>query len=151
MAKGTYEKQADFTRLVNRFGEVDAKKIRAREEREKKRAAHTEALEAAVAGEVKIDIGEAIVRERPDNDVEWWDKPFLKDGKTYADVPLDDKVLEDDKIGTLWEKVLNTDKITKYVEHPYLDDPLMEAPPPPPPPVKLTKKEQKKKVSRKTN
>ena len=144
MAKGTYEKQADFTRLVNRFGEVDAKKIRAREEREKKRAAHTEALEAAVAREVKTDIGEAIVRERPEDDVEWWDKPFLKDGKTYADVPLDDKVLEDDKIGTLWEKVLNTDKITKYVEHPYLDDPPMEAPPPPPPPVKLTKKEQKK-------
>ena len=101
MAKGTYEKQADFTRLVNRFGEVDAK-IRAREER-KRNAAHTEALEAAVAREVKTDIGEAIVRERPEDDVEWWDKPF-KDGKTYADVPLDDKVLEDDKIGTLWEK-----------------------------------------------
>ena len=38
---------------------------------------------------------------------------------------------------------MNTDKM-KYVEHPYLDDPPMEAPPPPPPPVKLTKKEQKK-------
>jgi len=144
VAKGTYEKQADFARLVNKFGEVDAIKIRAREDREKKRAAHTEALEAAVAGEVKIDIGEAIVHDRPVDGVEWWDKPFLKDGKTYADVPLDDKVLEDDKVGALWERVLNTDKITKYVEHPYLDDPPMEAPPPPPPAVKLTKKEQKK-------
>ena len=56
MAKGTYEKQADFTRLVNRFGEVDAKKIRAREEREKKRAAHTEALEAAVARNSEVVI-----------------------------------------------------------------------------------------------
>ncbi|CAL6385733.1 unnamed protein product [Bathycoccus prasinos] len=144
VAKGTYEKQADFARLVNKFGEVDAIKIRAREDREKKRAAHTEALEAAVAGEVKIDIGEAIVHDRPVDGVEWWDKPFLKDGKTYADVPLDDRVLEDDKVGALWERVLNTDKITKYVEHPYLDDPPMEAPPPPPPAVKLTKKEQKK-------
>ena len=101
-------------------------------------------MEAAVAGEVKIDIGEAIVHDRPVDGVEWWDKPFLKDGKTYADVPLDDRVLEDDKVGALWERVLNTDKITKYVEHPYLDDPPMEAPPPPPPAVKLTKKEQKK-------
>jgi hypothetical protein len=113
VAKGTYEKQADFARLVNKFGEVDAIKIRAREDREKKRAAHTEALEAAVAGEVKIDIGEAIVHDRPVDGVEWWDKPFLKDGKTYADVPLDDRVLEDDKVGALWERVLNTDKITK--------------------------------------
>ena len=70
VAKGTYEKQADFARLVNKFGEVDAIKIRAREDREKKRAAHTEALEAAVAGEVKIDIGEAIVHDRPVDDVE---------------------------------------------------------------------------------
>ena len=91
-------KEADFTRLVNRFGEVDAKIMLAKSA---KKRADTRKLNSS-AREVKTDIGEAIVRERPEDDVEWWDKPFLKDGNVRG-CSLTIK-LEDDKIGTLWGK-----------------------------------------------
>jgi U4/U6 small nuclear ribonucleoprotein PRP3 len=143
--KGMYEKAADFTRLTHKFGEVEAIRIRKREDRERQRAEHTEALEAAVAGQTKTKPDfEQIVQEFPlDDGIEWWDKPFIKEGKSLADCPIDEK-MDGESVGKLWENFLNTDKITKYVEHPYLEEPPMEAPPPPPPPVKLTKKEQKK-------
>ena len=134
---------------MQKFGESEANRIRKREERERKRAEHTEKLEAAVAGQTKAkpELEEYEYDGEMPNDgdgkVDWWDVPFLKEGKTYREVP-DDADVSGKKDGRKWEKVLNAEKITIYVEHPVFEEPPMEAPAPPPPPVKLTKKEQKK-------
>jgi len=66
----------------------------------------------------------------PIPEVEWWDKPFLKNG-TYDDV-------RDGRCEINWELV------THYVEHPVPIEPPAECEPPPPQPLKMTKKETRK-------
>ena len=142
--EGKFQRQADMVRLQAKFGETEARKIAAREARERRAAAERERLEATadpnliplgaragikggMAGAAQSRAA-AVLDEVPD--VEWWDAHILANG-SYDDV-------SDGR----WD--IKPDKITPYVEHPVPMKPPMEAPPPPPQPLKLTKREQKK-------
>ena len=133
-----------MVRLQAKFGETEARKIAAREARERRAVAERERLEATadpnlipLGARAGIKGGMAgaassraafVLDEIPD--AEWWDVHILKNG-TYDDI-------SDGK----WE--IKPEKINLYVEHPVPMQPPMEAPPPPPQPLKLTKREQKK-------
>lgn len=142
--EGKFQRQADMVRLQAKFGETEARKIAAREARERRAAAERERLEATadpnliplgaragikggMAGAAQSRAA-AVLDEVPD--VEWWDAHILANG-SYDDV-------SDGR----WD--IKPEKITPYVEHPVPMQPPMEAPPPPPQPLKLTKREQKK-------
>lgn len=133
-------------RLQAKFGETEARKIAAREGRERRAAADREKLEAdadpnliplgaragikgGMAGECAARAAAVAVLD-PVPDVEWWDAHILANG-TYDDIAEG-----------RWE--VKPEKINIYVEHPVPLEPPMEAPEPPPQPLKLTKKEQKK-------
>ena len=133
-----------MVRLQAKFGETEARKIAAREARERRAVAERERLEATadpnlipLGARAGIKGGMAgaassraafVLDEIPE--AEWWDVHILKNG-TYDDI-------SDGK----WE--IKPEKINLYVEHPVPMQPPMEAPPPPPQPLKLTKREQKK-------
>jgi U4/U6 small nuclear ribonucleoprotein PRP3 len=142
--EGKFQRQADMVRLQAKFGETEARKIAAREARERRAVAERERLEATadpnlipLGARAGIKGGMAgaassraafVLDEIPE--AEWWDVHILKNG-TYDDI-------SDGK----WE--IKPEKINLYVEHPVPMQPPMEAPPPPPQPLKLTKREQKK-------
>ena len=135
-------------RLQAKFGETEARKIAAREARERRAAAELEKLEkdadpnliplGARAGIKGGRAGESAARAAAEAalaldaipDVEWWDAAILATG-SYDDVA-----------GGKWN--VKPEKISLYVEHPVPMQPPTEAPPPPPQPLKLTKREQKK-------
>ena len=135
-----------MARLQAKFGETEARKIAAREARERRNAEQMEKLEAdadpnliplgarlGVKGDAAATAASraaAAARLPPVPDVEWWDAPLLADG-TYDDV----------RDGA-WN--VAEDKMTLYVEHPVPMEPPVEDEAPPPQPLMLTKKEQKK-------
>ena len=133
-----------MARLQAKFGETEARKIAAREARERPRARgetrggrgsqpHTPRRAPRREGRRGGDGGargrggsaSSGSRRR-----EWWDAPLLADG-TYDDV----------RDGA-WN--VAEDKMTLYVEHPVPMEPPVEDEAPPPQPLMLTKKEQKK-------
>ena len=146
--EGRFQAQADMMRLQAKFGETEARKIAAREARERRAAAELEKLEkdadpnliplGARAGIKGGRAGESAARAAAEAalaldaipDVEWWDAAILATG-SYDDVA-----------GGKWN--VKPEKISLYVEHPVPMQPPTEAPPPPPQPLKLTKREQKK-------
>ena len=129
--EGTFQKQADMTRLRAKYGAAEARAILSRE------AAETADANSVPLGEGAAGAADDARRRALSKRflpslpaagaAEWWDAALLADGASYgADVLRE--------------------KITLYVEHPVpLAPPAgAEAPAPAPQPLKLTKAEQKK-------
>ena len=96
--EGKFQKQADMARLQAKFGETEARKIAAREARERRNAEQMEKLEAdadpnliplgarlGVKGDAAATAASraaAAARLPPVPDVEWWDAPSSPTGRT---------------------------------------------------------------------
>ena len=135
MEEGTFQKQADMTRLRAKYGDAEARAIAARERREAEEGA---GAGAGAAPSARAGFAAAAATERratslpslpKDGETEWWDRTLVLHGAYDEDAPM-----------------FTNDALTLYVEHPVPLDPPVGGEPvaPPPQPLPLTKVEQKK-------
>lgn len=132
--EGTFQKQADMTRLRTKYGHAEARAIAHRERREQEDA---NAVPLGDEDTSRVDASRkaTLLPALPDEGTcEWWDCDLLTN-KSY-----------DKDILTNKRPNINLTAITIYVEHPVPLDPPVggESVVPAPRPLMLTKQEQKK-------